>query len=170
MGGIPQITLKSELPQDDTSKMAVAQMAREGPVPLMADEWIRDNYLQLQDADLIDNQIKVQQAERGLPEAQLYVLMISAEKQGRSDLAQFYYSQLLQLMFQKQMQGFMSEQQMQAQVAAAQGGGGPPGIDPRALPNAALGGPPPAPTPQAGPNVPPGSPRPGSQQQLAQLG
>jgi len=40
-----QITFVGQLPQDDMSKMSMAQMAREGPNPLLPDIFIRSNDL-----------------------------------------------------------------------------------------------------------------------------
>jgi hypothetical protein len=161
------IELVASLPQDDTTKVAMAQMLREGPVPLAHDEYIREQVLGFQDADRIEDGVKTQLAERTLPEAAIYDLMTSAVRYGRPDLAQFYYGQLMEIMYQK-MQGRMGPQG--APQGAPQGppqgvpptnGAGPTAM-PQVMPNAQMGVPPPQPTPQAGPNVPPGSPRPGA--------
>ena len=171
MAGMPEITLVSRLPEDDMSRMSMAQMARDGPTPLLSDIYVRDKILGLQDADSIEDSIKEQMAERVLPEASLWSLLQATENRGRSDLAQFYYGELMHLLMQKNM---MRAQSMAPQGPAAgqngaqngaQGGaqGGPPTANPMVMPNAMMGVPPPTPTPQAGPNVPPGSPRPGGQ-------
>ena len=164
--GAPVINLVGQLPQDDMSKVSMAQMLRDGPVPLMSDRAIRDGVLAIQDSDEMDDAIKEQQAERMLPEATLFTLMQAAERQGREDLVDFYMGELLSLLMEKQ-------RVMQERAAALQpqppmggppmGGGGPPGLPPQVMPGAMMGVPPPSPVPQAGPVVPPNTPRPGAQ-------
>ena len=154
-----EISFVGQLPQDDMSKMSMAQIAREGPNPLLPDIFIRDKILGLQDTDTIDNAIKEQEATELLPEAKLVTLMQSAEERGREDLAQLYLGELLYILKQKMM--MRQQQDMQSQQMGMQGqGGAGPTADPRAMPNAGMGVPPPTPTPQAGPLVPPNTPRP----------
>ena len=177
--GQPVVKLVGQLPQDDMTRFSMAQIAREGPTPLLSDRAIRDRILALQDADQMDDAINEQMAERMLPEAALWTLLRSAERQGRDDLAKFYLGELMSVMMQKR--------QIAEQHAAPgpppmgpppPGGppmgpmppmgppppvGGPPGLPPEVMPEAMMGVPPPMPTPQAGPIVPPGSPRPGAQ-------
>ena len=158
-----QITFVGQLPQDDMSKMSMAQIAREGPNPLLPDIFIRDKILGLQDTDSIDNAIKEQEATELLPEAKLFTLMQSAEERGRDDLAQLYLGELLYILKQKMM--MRQQQDMQSQQMGMQGGGQAPNgagptADPRVMPNAGMGVPPPTPTPQSGPLVPPNTPRP----------
>ena len=153
----------------------MAQIAREGPTPLLSDRAIRDRILAIQDADQMQDSINEQMAERMLPEAALWTLLRAAERQGREDLVNFYVGELTNVLMQKRQaaqmmqqqaaqQQMMQEQQMAApQEPSPEGAGGPPTADPRVMPNAMMGVPPPAPTPQAGPNVPPGTPRPGAQ-------
>ena len=156
----------------------MAQIAREGPTPLLSDRAIRDRILAIQDADQMQDSINEQMAEWMLPEAALWTLLRAAERQGREDLVNFYVGELSNVLMQKRQAAQMMQQQvaqqqmMQEQQMAAppqgpppppEGAGGPPTADPRVMPNAMMGVPPPAPTPQAGPNVPPGTPRPGAQ-------
>ena len=154
----------------------MAQIAREGPTPLLSERAIRDSILAIQDADQMDDSIKEQMAEKMLPEAALWTLLRASERQGREDLVNFYVGELSNVLMQKRQaaqmmqqqadqQQMMQEQQMLAQQVPQppQEEGGPPTADPRVMPNAMMGVPPPAPTPQAGPNVPPGTPRPGAQ-------
>jgi hypothetical protein len=165
--GSPVVNLVGQLPQDDMTRYSMAQIAREGPTPLLSDRAIRDRILAIQDADQMDDAIKEQMAERMLPEAALWTLMRASERQGREDLAQFYMGELMNVLMQKRMAA-----QMRSQQAGAMGGepggppgpqGGPPTTNPAVMPNAMMGVPPPVPTPQAGPLVPPGTPRPGAQ-------
>jgi hypothetical protein len=152
----PEIRIVPTLPQDDIAKYNVAQIARQGPNPLLPDLFIRDNILSLQDSDLVDDALKEQAGERMLPEASLWTIMNSLANRGRDDLAQFYYAQLLQILAQKMQQGQVAYVPGQGIV----GGPQPQGVPPQAAPQATMGQPPPPPTPQAGPIAPPGTPRP----------
>ena len=189
--GAPEINFVGNLPQDEMSKMSMAQMAREGPVPLIDDRTIRDEILGLQSADEVENQIKEQMGEQILPEAQMWTILKATEERGRSDLAQFYMGQLQEILMQKQaMQQQMMMQMSGAGLGTPGPGGAPlpgapgpgglppspagpggagPGLRPEVMPNAGLGVPPPTPTPQGGPNVPPETPRPGGQNEVERL-
>ena len=173
------ITFVGQLPQDDMSKMSMAQIAREGESPLLPDVYIRDKILGLQDTDDMEDAIREQQAERVLPEAALWTLLSATEERGRPDLAQFYFGELVTLLNEKlakRQESIMAAQQamqpQQPQQPPQQGqglpgmamgtGGAGPTVDPRAMPNAMMGVPPPIPNPQGGPLVPPGQPRPGA--------
>jgi len=171
--GQPVVNLVGQLPQDDMVKFSMAQIAREGPTPLLSDQAIRDRILAIQDADQMNDSINEQLAERMLPEAALWTLLRSAERQGRDDLVQFYSNELMMILMQKRKaaEAIISGP---PSPGGAPGGpmggppppspdGGPPGINPAVMPGAMMGVPPPIPTPQAGPLVPPGTPRPGAQ-------
>ena len=183
-GGTIEISMMARLPQDDMSKYSMAQIAREGPTPLMPDLWIRDNILGVQDADQTDDSIKEQIAERTLPEAGLWSLYQASLKQGRDDLAQFYLGELMAVMLSKakmlndNLGGGVPPGATPGALPPMPPGapppmgppGGPPGVPPGVAPPAMMSGmPPPTPTPQAGPNVPPGQPRPGAQGEEARL-
>ena len=155
-----EITFVGQLPQDDLTKMNMAQIARDGEAPLLPDIFIRDKILGLQDTDMIDDAIKEQTAERILPEAALWTLLQSAEDRGRPDLAQFYYGELITMMNEKQTKRLQSQQALQ-QAAQPSQPQQPRGMDPRVMPNAMAGAPPPQPTPPQG-MVAPGTPRPGA--------
>ena len=175
--GAVEVHLVGQLPQDDMTKFSMAQIAREGPTPLLSDRAIRDRILAIQDADQMDDAIKEQLAEKMLPEATLWSLLQAAERQGRDDLMDFYMGELVSVLFEKRR---MLQERMAAVMTPPpgaggppQGGpmpggpagsppGGPPGFPPEVMPNAAMGMPPPIPVPQAGPVVPPGTPRPGA--------
>ena len=176
--GSVEVHLVGQLPQDDMTKFSMAQIAREGPTPLLSDRAIRDRILAIQDADQMEDAIKEQLAEKMLPEATLWSMLQAAERQGRSDLVDFYMGELVSVLFEKRR---MLQEKMAAVSAPPPGPGGPPmggpppggpmgppqggppGFPPEVMPDAMLGVPPPAPTPQAGPLVPPGMPRPGAQ-------
>jgi len=162
------------LPQDDMTRYSMAQIAREGPTPLLSDRAIRDRILAIQDADQMDDSIKEQMAERMLPEAALWTLLRASERQGREDLVQFYVNELMSVIMQKRQAAEMRNAAMAGPPPGGPPGpgapmppepppGGPPTANPAVMPNAMMGVPPPRPTPQAGPLVPPGTPRPGAQ-------
>ena len=168
--GAPLVNLVGQLPQDDMTRYSMAQIAREGPTPLLSDRAIRDRILAIQDADQMDDSIKEQLAERMLPEAALWTLLRASERQGRDDLVRFYVNELTSVIMQKRKAA-------EARDASSAGGppggppgappmggppGGPPTLNPAVMPPAMQGVPPPMPTPQAGPLVPPGTPRPGA--------
>ena len=188
-GGDPEIKIVTQIPSDDMSRYGMAQIAREGPTPLLPDLWIRDTILGIQDSDQIEDGVKEQIAERTLPEAAVLSLYQAAVKQGRDDLAELYMGELVKILFAK-------AQEMAQTMGAAAGppagtpspvpmGGIPPGmagpppmgppgppmgppgpppmLPPQMMPPAMAGVPPPVPTPQPGPVVPPGQPRPGAQ-------
>ena len=163
------ITFVGQLPQDDMSKMSMAQIAREGEAPLLPDIFIRDKILGLQDTDQIDDAINEQQAEKALPEAQLYTLMKSAEERGRPDLAQLYFGELTTIINQKLQMQIQSQQMLQQTAMGIQQGqqpqqGGPPGADPRVMPDAMTGAPPVSPVGPPQNVVAEGTPRPGARQ------
>ena len=191
--GDAEITMIGQLPQDEMSKMSMAQIAREGETPLLPDIFIRDNILGLQSADQMEDSIRLQMSQKMLPEAMLWENLLSARRQGREDIAQFYETELMkvfmmkkleeQKMMQEMMGGGMQPQPQPQQPAAPPPGMVPPGmippgmmppgmmppgqagpmLPPTVMPNAALGVPPPMPVAPVGPSVPPGTPRPGAQ-------
>jgi hypothetical protein len=182
--GTAEVNLIGQLPQDDMTKFSMAQIAREGPTPLLSDRAIRDRILAIQDADQMDDAIKEQLAEKLLPEATLWSMMQASERQGRQDLVDFYLGELMSVLLEKRrvlqerMSAVMPPPMPETGGAPPPGGppmggpmpggpagpppGGPPGLPPEVMPNAAMGVPPPIPVPQAGTVVPPGSPRPGA--------
>jgi hypothetical protein len=182
-GGDPEVKLVTNLPEDDMSRYGMAQIAREGPTPLLPDLWIRDNILGIQDSDQIEDAVKEQIAERTLPEAGIWSLYQASVKQGRDDMAQMYLGELLSILFAKARKmaqtmggpegpppGTPSPGQGQAPPSMA---GPPPMQPPGIMPPAMAGVPPPVPTPQGGPVVPPGQPRPGAmseQERLRRIG
>lgn len=155
-----RVQFHAELPRDDTGRMANAQIAREGPVPLLPDRRIWDDVLKIEDSDNLYAEIMEQQASRALPQAQLYEFGRHAAARGRMDLANIYLGQL-RLMYQQLAAGVQGQPPPESSPAGGGGNGAGPGFPPQALPNAALGINP-APTPQPGANQPPGAARPGA--------
>jgi len=176
--GDPEVEFIGQLPQDDMTRMSMAQMAREGPTPLLSDIFIRDHVLGLQSADQMEDAINAQMAETILPEAQLWTLLQSSIRQGREDLAQFYQGELQKVFMMKvmeqrqmmmgQMPGQPPPQQQPPQGAMPPMGAGPTAA-PQVMPDAGMGVPPPMPTQPQSPAVPPGTPRPGAQSTASRL-
>ena len=182
--GDSEVKFIGQLPQDDMSRMSMAQIAREGATPLLPDRFIRDEILGMQSADQIDDSINAQMAERMLPEAALWTMYKSAVQEGREDVAIFYEQEIRRILLEKGMQqpqppppqGMPQGMPMMGPPPGPPMGPpngmpmmGPPGLPPEVMPNAGLGIPPVAPTAPVGPAVPPGTPRPGAQSSASRL-
>ncbi len=165
------VSLVSQLPQDDMSKWATAEIAKK--LGLLSDVDIHDDILGSQDAQQKIDKVRAQKAEEGLPEAQLYSMMMSEAQLSSSPddehaaIAKMYLTELQRIMAVKL--GIMPD------MAPGQGGGKgqgtppkAPGARPEVMPYAATGNPPPAETSNQGASqVPPNTPRPGAQGQSA---
>ena len=175
--GDSDVRLIGQLPQDDMSRMSMAQIAREGQTPHLPDRFIRDEILGMQSADQMDDSINSQMAERMLPEAALWTMYKSAVQEGREDVAVFYEQEIRRILLEKSMQQpqmppppQMPQQGMPMMPPPSQlGPQGPPGLPPQVMPNAGLGIPPVTPTAPVGPAVPAGTPRPGAQSSASRL-
>ena len=174
--GDSEVSFIGQLPQDDMTRMSMAQIAREGQTPLLPDRFIRDEILGMQSADQIEDTINSQMAERLLPEAALWTMYKSAIQEGREDVAVFYEEELRRLLMQKAAQGMQPPQPEMGggpmPMAPPNGAvpmGAPPGLPPDVLPGAMMGVPPPMPTAPVGPAVPPGTPRPGARMNQGSL-
>ena len=163
--GLPsyEIEVIPDVPQDEMAKVQMAQMMRDGQVPLFADRAILERVMEVQDTGSVQDRINEQMAERMLPMAQIYNLMVALENTGRTNEASMYYGELLKLMRQDIQGGGTELSPLPFNPNAHTNGQAAPPIDPRLFPPGGMGTPPPTPFPQAGPNVPPGSPRPGGQ-------
>ncbi len=163
--GLPpyEIEVIPDVPQDEMAKVQMAQMMRDGNVPLFADRDILERVMEVQDTGSVQDRINEQMAERMLPMAQLYNLMVSLENNGRTNEASMYYGELLKLMRQDIQSGGTAFNPLPSNPNAYTNGQAAPPIDPRLFPPGGMGTTPPSPFPQAGPNVPPGTPRPGAQ-------
>jgi hypothetical protein len=103
----------------------------------------------------------------------MWELMVAMEETGRTELAGFYYAQLVEIFMQK----MMMRQQMgiNPQIGIPQGllegqNGNKPGIAPTAQPSQSLGGGASgAQLSNPGPQTAPGTPRPGAQTQASRL-
>lgn len=171
----PVVQLVADLPEDDVSRMSMAQQAKQGQI--LPDRYIWEKVLKLPDTAQIQRQMDEQIARLGSPLAQTYSLFKSTSIEGNQQLAQIYQRdmQVQQIMQQIQvMQAVMAVQglgmPMPGGLGAPGGGGGgqqqlpgPPGFSPEVLPFIMENGEP-SPAPRnAGPNQMPGTPRPGAQ-------
>ena len=181
-----EIKFMANIPEDTAQKFAVAQMAREpgvNGVPMMPDTYVRQEILNVQDEDGMQDLIYAQQAQRLTPTAKMLTLMMAAEERGMPELAQEILMEYM--VFRSQQQVALMQSQMQAGMLGmgmpmmggpgqgpsdpfgGQGPGseGPPGVDPAAAPQQVMGMPQPNPPQlqQAGSLAAPGQPRPGRQ-------
>lgn len=140
----------ANLPHDDAAKIAMAQLAREGPngVPLYDDLFIHEEIMETSDVGAVMDRINLQMAERGHPSALALTLMNASEARGETEYAGIYLRQLMIEMLNQQLQ------LMQGQLITSQG--------PQLGPSGGSSGPPPG---QSGPPpTPPGQPRPGARE------
>lgn len=164
-----EVTLKPQLPEDDASKVQLANMLRQPGVtghPLLSDYDIRENYLERQDSDRDQDAIWQELAVTKHPLALAHTFADALAKRG-DERAQYYHAMWMQMILQMMQQGMMPpdlQAPQQGPSGAPQGANG--GFSPETLPNAAQGIPAPTPginTPfQQGPLVPQGTPRPGA--------
>ena len=162
------VKLVSQLPQDDMSKWATAEIAKK--LELMDDEGILSNIVGAQDAQQIMKKVLAQKSARGLPEAQLYTMMLAEASQvvspddEHAQLAKMYLGELNRLMAVKLgiMPPAPKDGGGNGQSAQAKGGGQRPEV----LPDAATGAAPQPETSNDGPSYnAPGTPRPGARGQ-----
>lgn len=190
-GGRLAVRLSPQLPKDEAGRYNLVAIARDtsnGP-PMFSDRWILENILEVEDADLVENQRDLQLAQRSAPVASLRELMFAAANADDPQLAEIYLREVQQQLTKEGLE----ELQLKAAIfqivtglggaagvggpspstngagrngtaAGGGGAGGPPGlgIPPQVQPPQERGivG---APIQQAGPLVPPGTPRPGAQ-------
>jgi len=155
VGGLIEVELVPQLPQDDQAKAVLAQTLASGPVPLVDHRFIREHILQLQDVGAVERAVQEQLAATGSPAALAFSNMLAAAESGDNELAQIWFVE-----FQIQMtQRLLAMQQGKAATAAPSSNGNRPGISASDVPGPIQGIPTPEPTPQAGPLVPPGTPR-----------
>lgn len=174
LGGEIEVEIVAELPQDDSSKVALAQMLMDGPQGPVADMRFIREYLGFQDPEQMERAVWEQQAARGNPVSIAFNSMMAAAKLENYELARLWEEE-----FQIQM---MTRRLQMMQLAMMGGGGaGGPGLSPMGGAGGSGNSPLPrpqdmppqmlgirnAPGMQAGPNVPPGTPRPGAQGDVA---
>lgn len=103
-GGMPEISLEGDLPEDDTAKFAQARMAREGAVPLLPDRWIYDNILKIRDVDNIEREVLAQVARRGTPESLMLSSMNASAHRGDDEYARLYETELRMARMRKMLE------------------------------------------------------------------
>lgn len=185
-GGTIEVEVLAVLPQDDASKVSLAQLLRDpgaSGVPVADDRFIREHILSIQDVEQMERAIWTQQANRGSPMAIAWNSMIAAAEEGDQEMAKLWENewqvQLLTKMLEMMQLQMMGQQGGMGGGPEGGGGGGGTGDQPRPrLPGSEVM--PPemmgrgsGPSGQAGPNVPPGRPRPGAQDddtRLANIG
>ena len=182
----PIVQLVAELPEDDVSRMSMAQQAAQaGPYgPILPLRYIWEKILKLPDTAQIQRMLDDEKARLASPQAQSFSLAKSAFQEGNQELGQMHMTD----MKIQQMTQFMQMVQLQMQagplmmgmgggmgggpamLGAGMGQGQPqgqqapeaPGMEPEVLPFIMSNGAP-APGPrQAGSNQMPGAPRPGA--------
>jgi hypothetical protein len=175
-GGDIIVRLVSQLPQDDIAKASLAKVLTDGTSPLTSKQWARENVLEMQDADLVIDQIKTEQAENLLPMTTLFTHGMAAEERGEEEIARIILAEINFLTIQKQLQLFQLQSAAQqvglpsAQGQGEQGSQLGQGIDPRVAPPQTFGnGANPQDLSNPGPQVPPGTPRPGAQTDATRL-
>lgn len=169
-GGLFEVELVPQLPQDDQSKAVLAQTLAAGPVPLADMRFIRENVLMFQDVEAVERAVQEQLAKTGSPAALAFSNMLAAAESGDMELAQTWLIDLQIIMMQQMLQmnqlRMMGAQiqggpgQLGGQPGGQQNGASPRGMSSAALPAPMQGIPTPEPTPQAGPIAAPGIPRP----------
>ena len=188
-----EFDLYADMPSDMASKVQMANMMRDGAVPLMDDATLRGQLLRYSDEEGIQNRINEQMAERMIPTAAYLTMFESAMAREKPELAKEYLLEYQMTQMQRQLQMVLLQMQaMQMGVGPGGGMGGGPGagpgggpgggmgggmggdpgvggLAPTASPQASQGTPAPTPFPQAGSLLPPGTPRPAVQSRGAPL-
>jgi len=89
----PETRLTPVLPKDDAQKMYLANLARQGDIPLLSYRTIRDQILELPDPELEEELIQ-QEWAKNLPILKLYAAFLSAINDKRPDIAENILSEL----------------------------------------------------------------------------
>lgn len=190
-GGPYTVKLRPNLPKDDLTRYQVANAARDpsSGMALMSTRRVLEDIIEVDDADLYQNEVLKEMGTRGTPMAQAFILMQAAEERGEREIAAIYFAELQEQMARKQFERQILALQAQGILPPGGGGGAPSanGTGGGSTNGAGPSQPPPevqppqarginaAPTQQSGPLVPPGTPRPGAQgppselQRLAQI-
>ena len=103
IGGEMTIEMNPNLPEDDIQKIQQAQLLRQPGVdgmPLVDDQWIRDNTMKIRDVDNMEDRLRGQLAERGSPLATVYTNWQAAVNNEDNELAFIYQQQGQFIMFQ----------------------------------------------------------------------
>ena len=166
------VQLVSQLPQDDMSRWATAQIAKN--MGIMSDADILDEILKVQDSKQMLDRLEAQMADRALPETTLLTLMyaLASRSTGPDD----EYSQKAKMILAELQRVMAVKLGVMPPSPTDQGGGqggqrpgpqGGGGQRPEVLPRAATGAPPAPETSNQGPSfVAPNTPRPGARETL----
>ena len=173
-GGDYSVKLIAQLPQDDQTKIQMAQIARQdvNGKPLLDDRFILDDIMNIQDVDNMMDRVNAQIAERSSPMAQIWANMQAALNQDNPELALIYLNEARVLMFQQMLQTMgMVSPTLPPPPGGAEGG---TPANATLLPSNVGGGGETvgiqsAPVQQAGPVVPPNTPRPGARTDATRL-
>lgn len=145
----PEITLEPVFPKDDAQRYQLARLAREGEIPLLADETIRSELLGVQDADLEAQKIAGQWADNliinRLWKAYLDALFNENQMKAQNILMELRRLMAMQQPQQGRQQGGAPSPTETASMGAP-GVGMPPqdmGVPASTLPPEAMGGMPP---------------------------
>lgn len=181
-GGVIEVDIVAQLPKDDTTRVTLAQMLRDGPVPIADDRFVR-NMLEFQDPEQMERAVAEQMARRGSPLALAWESYVAASEQEDQDLAAIWWNEFMRIA----MLNWLETMQLAQFGGGATGLGGPAGAGgssngaapaSRTTPNSSVAPPETrgiqsSPNLQSGPNVPAGTPRPGAQsneQRLSNIG
>ncbi len=66
---LPPVNIEfvAQLPQDDVAKLQFVQIARDGVIPFLSDEWLRENQMGITDEQAETDRVYHQMAQRGSP-------------------------------------------------------------------------------------------------------
>lgn len=164
-GGNFDVEIVPQLPQDDASKVALANLYVQGDIPLADHRFVREKILMMQDVEQVERAVQEQLAKTGSPAALAFSNMLAAAEQGNMDLAQIWMTEFQLTMTERlfalaQINAIAAQAGVQGPGTPSNGTGGGP--SPTAVPAPVQGIPPPEPTPQAGPLVAAGTPRAGA--------
>lgn len=123
----PEIKLVPILPKDDAQMMNLANLARQGEEPLLSDQTIRDDYLEIKDSDLEQKKIEEEWGTH-IPIVRLQKTFQAYMERGQFHLAALVLEEMKKLMGQM-------EAQLPGQRPPTGGGqGAMRGIPPETLP------------------------------------
>jgi len=144
----PEVRLEAILPKDDAQRYLLAKAAREGEIPLLSDQTIRDQILGVEDPDLESDRVAREWADNLLIN-RLYKAFLAALDDGRTDLARNLLTELRRLLGQGQVAQPRRPQSqsmgaLEQFTAENSGMGMPPesmeGMPPEVLPPESMGG------------------------------
>jgi len=154
---IPEVKLNMSMPKDDAQKFYLARLARDGETPLLSDDTIREEFLDVKDTDLENERIS-RQWSGNLPIIKLYKAYLAAMADGRQDIAMNIVAELARLAGGQGAQGGGSAPGFMPGITEQMAGGmpgvgSPPGgtgVPSSVMPPESLGGLPPGATGAAG--------------------